>query len=179
MPGGNPRGPPDRGECPARTYVEAVRGSPARRPRRRGWGCRLAPARVSVGRPPNLFNMPDSGPNFYKFHLKMGPNSSVFLTRKCTNFKNRGIGSEPEASGREWRRVEREIGSAASEHACGVQTAAGEGHRRSLLSCSSFGFGGQRATNRPKGPRRAHFCPTCLTTPRALTFRKDVSTLRW
>ena len=141
MPGGNPRGPPDRGECPARTYVEAVRGSPARRPRRRGWGCRLAPARVSVGRPPNLFNMPDSGPNFYKFHLKMGPNSSVFLRRKCTNFKNRGIGSEPEASGREWRRVEREIGSAASEHACGVQTAAGEGHRRSLLSCSPLGWG--------------------------------------
>ena len=82
--------------------------------------------------------MPNSGLNFYMFQLKMGPNSRVcseFLRKKCTNFNTGGVGSESEGNGREWSRVEREIGSATSEHACGVQTAAGEDHRRSLLSC--------------------------------------------
>eukprot|EP00964_Phaeocystis_antarctica_P136716 scaffold101177_cov70-Phaeocystis_antarctica.AAC.3 len=52
----------------------------------------------------------------------------------------------------------REIGSAASEHACGLQTAAGEGHRRSLLSCSPLGWGrlGKSVGDRPAGDGRGH-----------------------
>eukprot|EP00964_Phaeocystis_antarctica_P144103 scaffold109790_cov55-Phaeocystis_antarctica.AAC.2 len=48
-----------------------------------------------------------------------------------------------------WSRIEQKIGSAASEHACGVQATAGEGHRRSLCSpdapLAGVGWGGQWA----------------------------------
>ena len=48
-----------------------------------------------------------------------------------------------------WSRIERKIGSAASDHACGVQATAGEGHRRSLCSpeapLAEVGWGGQLA----------------------------------
>ena len=83
----------------------------------------MAPARVSIGS------------HLQNICLKIRPNSGVFL-------RNRGGKQRTgDQNGREWSRIEREIGSAASEHACGVQTAAGEGHRRSLLSCSPLGWG--------------------------------------
>ena len=51
------------------------------------------------------------------------------------------------------RRIERKIGSAASDHACGVQATAGEGHRRSLCSpeapLAEVGWGGQWAMKAP------------------------------
>ena len=42
MPGGNPRGPPDRGECPACTSIDA---------RPAGWSGSLAPRRPRRGLP--------------------------------------------------------------------------------------------------------------------------------
>ena len=66
--------------------------------------------------------------------------------------KQGGVCSKPEArptAATKWSRIERKIGSAASDHACGVQATAGEGHRRSLCSpeapLAEVGWGGQWA----------------------------------
>ena len=95
--------------------------------------------------------------------------------------KQGGAGSEPERNGREWSRVEREICSAASEHACGLQTAAGEGHRRSLLSCSPLGWGRLgRSVGDTNSKICAHFWPRPKGTqiwPRAPNFEKNFSKL--
>ena len=89
--------------------------------------------------------------------------------------KQGGAGSEPERNGREWSRVEREICSAASEHACGLQTAAGEGHRRSLLSCSPLGWG---RLGRSVGDENSKICGNFWLRPkgrrpRPPKFRKE------
>ena len=88
--------------------------------------------------------------------------------------KQGGAGSEPERNGREWSRVEREICSAASEHACGLQTAAGEGHRRSLLSCSPLGWGrlGRSVGNESANFRELLAAAESAATPRAPNISK-------
>ena len=70
--------------------------------------------------------------------------------------------------------MERETGSAASEHAFGVQTAAGEGHRRSLLSCSPLGWGrlGRSVGNESANFRELLAAAESAATPRAPNISK-------
>ena len=114
-----------------------------------------------------------------KIHLIRAQVSSEFLRRKCTNFKNRGgyaANRRTRADCSDWMELcmERETGSAASEHAFGVQTAAGEGHRRSLLSCSPLGWGrlGRSVGNESANFRELLAAAESAATPRAPNISK-------
>ena len=94
----------------------------------------------------------------------MGPNSSVFYRLKGENFKNRGGRQRTVINGRQWSRVEREIGSAASEYACGVPIAAGEGHRRPDRADRAHGVSLQSCGG-GRGASKVEILPIFLARP--------------